>query len=64
MDPITADDIKLERKDSDDDNELMIDDELEEEFVDELNIEDDQSETESTIVTTVQIDGIEYTQID
>ena len=37
--------IKLERKDSDDDNELMIDDELEDDLVDEMNIEDPTDDT-------------------
>ena len=40
-----APDIKLERRDSDDDNELMIDDELEEELVDEMNIENPTEDT-------------------
>ena len=42
---IDAPDIKLERRDSDDDNELMIDDELEEELVDEMNIENPTEDT-------------------
>lgn len=41
MDPLSTSDIKLERKDSDED-QLMIDDE---EFVDELNIEDPTDDT-------------------
>ena len=49
MEPITVDaptGIKLERRDSDDDNELMIDDdELEDEIVDEMNIEDPTDDT-------------------
>ena len=49
MEAITVDvptGIKLERGDSDDDNELMIDDEeLEDEIVDEMNIEDPTDDT-------------------
>ena len=44
MDPLASNEIKVERKDSDED-QLMIDDDLNEEFVDEMNIEDPTDDT-------------------